>query len=295
MPDPDTTLEPALDAPVASLHTPGAGTVRYYHDDSGTGRPVLLLHSINAAPSAKEMQPLFLHFRGKRPVFAPDLPGFGLSDRGDRDYSAQLYAETIVELLREVVGKPADIVALSLTAEFAARAAAEVPELCHSLTVISPTGLGDRTPPGPKAQERLRRLFSVPLLASGLYRTLTTRASIRFFLGKAFAGQTPAELIDYAAATTRQPGARYAPFSFLSMRLFSADARTTLYQTLPVPGLVLYDTDPNVGFENLPALLDSAPQWRAQRIAPTCGRPHWEQTAATVDALETFWQDIDGN
>ena len=46
MPDPDTTLEPALDAAVASLHTPGAGTVRYYQDDSGTGRPLLLLHSL---------------------------------------------------------------------------------------------------------------------------------------------------------------------------------------------------------------------------------------------------------
>ena len=293
MPHSNASLEPALDAPVASLQTQAAGTLRYYHDDSGPGRPLLLLHSINAAPSAMEIRPLFERFSGQRPVIAPDLPGFGLSDRGDRRYTPQLYAGAIIELLRAVTDRPADIVALSLTSEFAARAVLQAPDICHSLAVISPTGLGERVPPGPTAQRRLRRFFGLPLVGSGLYRALTTRASIRYFLGKAFHDAIPPALVDYACATTRQPGASHAPFAFLSMGLFSADARTTLYEPLPVPGLVIYDTDPNVSFETLPALLERAPQWQSARVAPTRGLPHWEQPAATFDALETFWRGIE--
>lgn len=295
MPQTRISLEPALDAAIASLQTQAAGTLSYYHDDRGTGRPLLLLHSINAAPSAMEMRPLFEQFSGQRPVIAPDLPGFGLSDRSDRQYTPELYAGAITELLQAVTDEPADIVALSLTAEFAARAVLQTPGICRSLAVISPTGLGDRDPPGPKTQDRLRRFFRLPLVGDGLYRTLTTRASIRYFLGKAFTGDTPEALVDYARATTRQPGASHAPFTFLSMKLFSPDARTTLYQPLPVPGLVIYDSDPNVGFDALPTLLDSAPQWQAARIAPTLGMPHWEQTAATVDALQAFWRGIDAD
>ncbi len=130
------------------------------------------------------------------------------------------------------------------------------------------------------------------MLDRGLYRTLTSRPSIRYFLGKAFEGSAPDEMIDYAYATAHQPGARHAPFCFLSMGLFSPDACSDLYRPLPVPGLVIYDRDPNVTFTRLPALLESAPQWRAQRIAPTLGLPHWEQTEATCAALESFWQDI---
>ncbi|GIS01731.1 MAG: hypothetical protein CM15mP103_02820 [Gammaproteobacteria bacterium] len=41
--------------------------------------------------SAMEMRPLFEHYRDKRPVMAPDLPGFGLSDRPDVLYSSNMY------------------------------------------------------------------------------------------------------------------------------------------------------------------------------------------------------------
>jgi len=146
-----------------------------------------------------------------------------------------------------------------------------------------------------KTQDRLRRFFRLPLLGDGLYRALITRASIRYFLDKAFTGDTPEALVAYARATTRQPGASHAPFTFLSMKLSSADARINLYEPLPVPGLVIYDTDPNVGFDTLPTLLSRAPQWQAIRIAPSLGMPDWEQTIATVDELQTVWRDIGAN
>jgi pimeloyl-ACP methyl ester carboxylesterase len=56
-------------------------------DLAGAQLPLLLIHSVNAAASAYEVRPLFDHYRGRRPVYALDLPGFGQSDRSDRLYS----------------------------------------------------------------------------------------------------------------------------------------------------------------------------------------------------------------
>ena len=99
-------------------------------------------------------------------------------------------------------------------------------------------------------------------------------------------------MIDYAYATSHQPGARYAPLYFLSGQLFTANATEQLYGKLTLPVLVIYDRDPNVSFDLLPGFVASHPNWRAARIAPTLGLPHWEKTGGTVSAMERFWSDF---
>lgn len=284
----------AIDADLRDWTSEACGRVAYYSDTSATaGRPLLLLHSINAAPSAMEMKPLFEHYRGRRPVFAPDLPGFGQSQRGERDYSPELYAESIRGFLSEVIREPTDVVALSTSAEFAARAALHTDEI-SSLALISPTGFGARPRPSEKVRDRLFRFFSTPVVGSSLYRLLTVKPSVRYFLGMGFEGQPPAELVNYAHRTTKQAGARFAPFCFLSMRLFTDDAPATLYRKITAPALVLYDRDPNISFERLPEVLDQCRNWRAVRVSPTLGLPHWEELEQTLAALDTFWNDPPG-
>lgn len=257
---------------------------------AGNGaRPLLLLHSINAAPSAMEMKPLFEHFSASRPVYVPDLPGFGLSQRGSLPYSPDFYAQALVDLLQRIEGPPPDVVALSLTGEFMARAVLEKGALVNSLALISPTGLGNRQPPSPSAGARINRILNISWLGGSLWRALVTRPSIRYFLGQAFYGPTPDELVDYAVETARESGASSAPFAFLTMQLFTPDALRSLFSPLGIPMLLLYDQDPNIGFEQVPELLAANPLVRERRIIPTRGLPHWERPQETFDALAGFW------
>ena len=80
-------LTPALDAEQFAFSLNGGVTLRGYRGEITEGAPLVLLHSINAAPSAMEMRPLFEHYRDKRDDWVPDLPGFGISDRPDVAYS----------------------------------------------------------------------------------------------------------------------------------------------------------------------------------------------------------------
>jgi pimeloyl-ACP methyl ester carboxylesterase len=292
-------LPPATNAERRTFISPAAGMVSYYVDRKPAGRPLVLIHSINAAASAYEMMPIFEHYRGKRPVYALDLPGFGFSDRSDRAYSPWLYADAIVDFLRTQVREgSADVVALSLGSEFAARAAKGHPELFNSLTLISPSGFTDRT--AKKASQRasqqgksdsLYRLFSFPLWSQAFYDLLVTPPSINYFLKQSFEGTVDPGLKHYAYATSHQPGARFAPLYFVSGKLFSPDIRQSVYEQLVLPVLVLFDKDSFVRFDTLPQMAQEHPNWHTVRIAPTKGLPHFEKMADVAQALDSFWQN----
>ncbi|MFU8827662.1 MAG: alpha/beta fold hydrolase [Brevefilum sp.] len=295
----DMPLDKALEAERHDFVSEHAGRISYYADLSAKGTPLVLLHSINAAPSAFEMKPIFEHFQGQRPVYALDLPGFGFSERTDRLYSPTLYQHAISDFLKEVVQQPADVCTLSLSCEFAARAAVHEPDLFRSLVMISPTGFNP--PRVDKMTERadqrgtknqLYAGLAVPLWNRPLYDLISSRPSIQFFLGKSFEDLVPEGLVDYAYQTAHQPGAQYAPTYFLSGKLFTPAVRETVYALVKQPVLVIYDQDPYTNFEMLPMLLREHENWHGVRISPTRGLPHWDAPQRVFNTLQDFWSAL---
>ena len=102
-------------------------------------------------------------------------------------------------------------------------------------------------------------------------------------------GTTPEHMVRYALETSSQPGAHFAPIKFLTFSLFTEQAMTRLYSRLKVPCLVLYDRDPNIGFERLQELTEVHSHWAAKQLSPSLGLPHWELLTDTIEALEDFW------
>jgi pimeloyl-ACP methyl ester carboxylesterase len=211
--------------------------------DSGLP-PLLLVHSVNAAGSAAEVAPLFAHYRKQRAVYALDLPGFGFSDRSDRPYTVRLMTDALQLALAVIQadtgGVAADVVALSLSCEFAARASCETPQLIRRLALVSPTGFSRKKrrygPAGSVVGPPwLLRLLRWPRWSEGVYRTLTRPAVIRYFLARTWGSDAIDEALwRYNLLTTRQPGARFAPLYFVSAQMFSADINT-LYEALTAP------------------------------------------------------------
>ena len=285
-------LEKAIDSNGASISGAGDYEVYWYYDIEAEGRPLLFVHSINAAPSAIELKPLFQHFRSYRSVYAPDLPGFGRSTRHVGMMTASEFAKNISSIIDQMSpSEPPDVIALSLGCEFVARAVVECGASVRSLTFISPTGFSRRQPPPLQAQKRLRRLFDFAGFGRGAFKLLRLERSIRYFYGMNFSGSVPSELVAYALKTTRQPAAHEMPLQFLSMSLFTPNAVGLLYGKLDVPVLVLFDEDPNVTFELFEQFEDS-PTWQFKRISPSLGMPQWEHPERTVAAIESFFSEL---
>ncbi len=283
-------LPDAIDAPRGRFSSYGGGHVSHYGDESGSGRPLALVHSVNAAASACEVRPLFEAFRGERPVYAIDLPGFGFSDRADRVYFPELYADTLIEWVEARLPQgPVDLVALSLSSEFAAIAASRRPDLFHSLTLVSPTGFDDLDHRA--ASDQIFRTASFPVWNQPFYDLLTTKRSIRYFLKKTFAGPVSEDLVDYDYRTSHQPAARFAPFYFLSGHLFTPGIRD-VYAGLTTPVLVIANEDDYVTLDALPEFVSAHPNWRAVRVAGAKSLPHFENLGDTLDVLTGFWQSL---
>jgi pimeloyl-ACP methyl ester carboxylesterase len=281
------SLPPALGGERKTLAANGL-ELSYYV--TGSGPPLVLLHSVNAAASAYEMKPLYEHFAGTRQVFAIDLPGFGFSARPDLIYSPDLFRDALRAFLEEVVGKPADVVALSLSSEFAALAAHQSPERFKSLSFISPTGLGRSSGETRSSDNRFFNIITSRLWSQALYDLLVTRPSLQWFLNREFASQPADEgLVEYAYLTSHQPGARFAPLYFVGGKLFSPDIDRS-YDSLKMPILVLYGKSAFTRFNRVSEYAER-PNWFARRISSVRGLLHWEQTEEAVEVLATFLID----
>ncbi|HVF55844.1 MAG TPA: alpha/beta fold hydrolase [Pyrinomonadaceae bacterium] len=182
--------------------------------------PLVFVHGIGAGARSfmwrRNFEPLSTDFR----VYAVDLLGFGYSAKPSAaPYSADLYVELLSDFLREVVGRPAHVVASSLGAAFAVRVADEHPELVKSLVLISPTGTDNLSTRPDLPGAAFYGLLHSPVLGTSFYNAMTSERSIRdyarkqLFYDKRFA--TP-RLVAHYYAVSHQPGAQYAITAFLS-------------------------------------------------------------------------------
>ena len=269
-----------------------AGRMSYYvagcddHTSAiGDRTPLLLLHSINASASAYEVRPLYEHYRQHRPVYAPDLPGFGFSDRSDRPYLPRLMTDAVHAMVAEIQRlhgpAPIDVLGVSLASEYAARAAQEAPAHFRSVALVSPTGFDRRAPfNGAAGSDRgiawLRRFFFNPRWSDGLYRWLTKRSVIRYFLKKTWGSAHIDEgLLDYDVLTTQQPGAKFAPYWFVSAHLFSADI-SRVYQALKVPVWMVHGVRGDFTDYRHQSAYAHLPNWTFN-VMPTGALPYFER------------------
>jgi pimeloyl-ACP methyl ester carboxylesterase len=287
-------MVPAFEA--RRLRTNGrSGPLSYYV--AGEGPPALLLHSINAAASAHEVGPLFEHAAQTHRVYAPDLPGYGYSDRSDRRYGIGLFCDAIRDMLvvieKDSGPQPVDALAVSLTCEFLARVGTEVPASFRTLTLMTPTGFQRganlyRAAPGSNRElPGLYAAVTVPLWRNALYAGLVSRRSIRYFLERTFGSKNvPDTLVEYAWVTSHQPGASNAPLAFLSGRLFSRDIRN-VYENLTVPVWLPHATRGDFKDFTEAAWTRMKRNWRVQAYA-TGAMIHFEQLAAFCEDWDAF-------
>lgn len=258
-----------------------AGRLSYYVD--GSGPPLLLVHSVNAAATVAEVQPVYDHYKATRTVFALDLPGFGFSERSARAYTPALMVAAI-EALLEVIEKRCavqgvDVLGLSLACEFVARLAVQQPQRLRSLALVSPTGFsGTKSRRGPAGSTYAMPWFFAALTGPGwgrgLFHLLTRPAVVRYFLNKTWGSKQIDEgLWAYCVRTAQQEGAEHAPLCFLSGQMFSADIHT-VYEALRQPVWVAH------------GVRGDFTDYRGLSLVQ--GKPHWQVSVYQAGAIPYF-------
>ena len=268
------------------------GSVFYRCAGAETAPPVVFVHGVGAGARSfmwrRNFEPLSADFR----TYAVDLLGFGYSDKPpNAPYSAQLYARLIADFLRERVGRPAHVVASSLSAAFAVRAADEHPELFASLVLVSPTGVGNLSARPGMTGAAFYGLLHSPVLGTSFYNAVASERSIRdfareqLFYDRRFA--TP-RLVAHYYAVSHLPGAQYAATAFLSGYL-NTDIREPFARLSLPTTLVWGRQDETNPVEQAATLLRLNPRARLE-VFDRCRMMPQEEHAERFNSLlrETF-------
>jgi len=192
---------------------------------------LLLLHGINAAASSHEFASVFGTLSEDYHVIAPDLPGFGHSDRPPLLYSASLYATFAGDAVEDLTDEPPVVVASSLSGAYAAMGARDADVERLVLVCPTDTSMGGR-------RTWLRSIVRTPVVGQGLFNLTVSKPAIRYFHadhGYYDTANLRDDVVDYEWTTAHQPGARFAPASFISGFLDPEEDLDDVLADLEVP------------------------------------------------------------
>lgn len=264
------------------------GRVAYFH--AGSGHPVVLIHSHNAAASAYEYRQIIAELAEGYHVYVPDLPGYGLSDRRRRPYFPDTYIRFLLEFLRDVVRQPATLVASSLSAAHAVRAAVEQPDLIADLILVAPTGLIESTVKPMHPLPMIASAICVPVWGQSTFNIVVARSALQRFLRRQVyrnPWHVTEDMIEQAWLTAHQPNALDAPQSFISGATW-LDIRDH-YTKVGQPMMVVWGRDDIINpYVRNAGALSTNPRAALRLIAESGALPHEEQSERFLDIATEF-------
>ncbi|MCX7868561.1 MAG: alpha/beta fold hydrolase [Terrimicrobiaceae bacterium] len=247
---------------------------------SGGGPAAVFLHGIYPGASSFEWSRVYPHFVLEREVLAPDLIGFGESERPVRPLDASEHAESLADFLLEAcAGKPAALVASGQTCVLALLLASRHPERVSSIALVGPRL--DARPPG-WARPGLSLAARIPVLRGFLYDFFIAREPfLRTWLANfGFADSSLADegVVRVLAACAQQSGAGNAALFALTGGL-RADLASRA-ERVPHPATFFIRRE-----EMLPGWVKKMPSASVIEL-PACGE------LAAIEAAEFLKQQL---
>lgn len=120
--------------------------LRLHYLEAGEGEPVVFIHGSGPGASGhsnfKENYPVFAKF-GYR-VIVPDLPGYGLSDKPETQYTLDFFVNALTGLLDALDIQRCVLVGNSLGGAIAIKMALDLPKRVSRLVLMAPGGLMEK-------------------------------------------------------------------------------------------------------------------------------------------------------
>ncbi len=149
------------------------GDLKVHEVHGGHGSPVLFIHGLGSS-GYMEWRFNLATAASRHRVFAPDLPGYGRTDKPRVRYTIDYFARFVESYMEERGLRNASIVGASLGGRIALQLALERPQLTRRLVLVNALGLGR---PKPQAAQMAYGLVTVPRVGEAVMRF--TRSALR--------------------------------------------------------------------------------------------------------------------
>ncbi len=148
--------------------------LRVHELQGGHGTPVLFIHGLGSS-GYMEWRFNLASTAERHPVFAPDLPGYGRTEKPRTRYTIRYFARFIERYMESRGLRSAAIVGTSLGGRIALEIALEYPKLVRRLVLVNALGLGR---PKPQMAQMAYGLVTVPHVGEAVMRF--TRSALRW-------------------------------------------------------------------------------------------------------------------
>lgn len=149
-----------------------------HYTKTGAGKPLLLIHDLNAASSGYEWNQMLTRLNEHYTVYTIDLLGCGRSEKPNMTYTNYLYVQLVQDFIKSVVGHRTNIIATGESASIPIMACANNPELFDQIMLINPLSLHDYSQMPGKMSKYYKLVVDFPVLGTLLYHIASSRQAI---------------------------------------------------------------------------------------------------------------------
>lgn len=165
-----------LEEPQSLCYKWRLGNVHY--TKSGSGKPLLLIHDLNAASSGYEWSQLVPYLEKNHTVYTIDLLGCGRSEKLNMTYTNYLYVQLISDFIKSEIGHRVNVIATGESASIPVMACANNPELFDQLMFINPLSLLEFSQFPGKTAKIYKLIVDIPVLGTLLYHIASSKHAI---------------------------------------------------------------------------------------------------------------------
>lgn len=198
------------------------GDIFYEVKGDSSAKPLVLIHGFGPGASSYEWRKNVDTLAEQFQVFVIDLLGFGLSDHPVVDFTSEIFTDLVHDFIKEVVAKPAIVVAHGLTCAYVIACAYRRPQVFERLVLVSPSSTLLQEVSPDLLNTLWKRAFSVPIVGQFIYNLLTSRQAIRSYYDRQ-GYHNPSlitdELLEYIYTSAHQHNSHYPLAAFLSNHL----------------------------------------------------------------------------
>ena len=268
-----------------------------FYTKTGEGSPILLLHDLKSTASANEWEGVISRLSKNHTVYVMDMIGCGRSDKPKMTYTNYVYVQLINDFIRNVIGKPTDIMTSGLSGNIAIMGCTAESELYHRIIMVNPPSEKALRKYPKTNHKALKYLLECPLIGTSIYNMVFSKHAIAKELDKQIFDR---ELITekrieaaHESAHHGGPSARYFYASershFTNINSFRMLSRLdkSIY-------LIFGDFEPDV-MDTMDTYISVNPAIEAE-ILPDCGHyPHLERPEAFMEACSIYLASEDDN
>lgn len=153
-----------------------------FYTVKGSGSPILLIHGIGIGSSSYNFKEISKELAKKHTVYEIDLLGFGRSDKPKITYTAYLYVQLISDFIKNIIKRPTDVIASSLSGAFVIMCCHQNEELFKNIMLVNPSSIQSLIKYPNRLSNLSRKLLEFPLIGTSIYNSMASKYSIRKFL-----------------------------------------------------------------------------------------------------------------